>query len=114
MIFKVVVKSCAGLVMTSAAKPDLFFRVQPDSGPNFRVQTSRVGPQDPKTGPIGSGWPLKGFKFRFNSIMYLINLNEPDLNPISSRVGPPGSNFGLSWECLTQNRWYKSPYSLFS
>ena len=61
------------VVQTSAAKPDPFFRVQPDFGPNFRVQTGRVGPQDPKTGPIGSGWPLKGFKFGFNPIMYLIN-----------------------------------------
>ena len=55
----------------------------------FRVQTGRVGPQDPKTGPIRSGWPLKGFKFGFNPIMYLINPNEPDLNPILGRVGPP-------------------------
>ena len=38
-----------------ATKPDLFFRVQPDLGPNFRVQMGRVGPQGPKTGLIGSG-----------------------------------------------------------
>ena len=47
-------------------------------------------------GPIGSGWPQIGFKFGFNPIMYLINPNGPDLNPILGRVGPPGSKFGLS------------------
>ena len=34
----------------SAGKPDPFFQVQPDLGSNFRVQTGRVGPQDPKNG----------------------------------------------------------------
>ena len=29
--------------------------VQPNIGPNFWVLTGWVGPQDPKTGPIGSG-----------------------------------------------------------
>ena len=38
----------------SAAKNNPFFQVQPNLGPNFRVQTGRVGPQDPKTGPVGS------------------------------------------------------------
>ena len=38
-------------------------------------------------GPIGSGWPQIGFKFKFNPIMYLINPNELDLKPISGRVG---------------------------
>ena len=40
-------------------------------------------------GQIWSGWPQKGFKFGFNSIMYLINSNEPNLNLILGRVGPP-------------------------
>ena len=48
-------------------------------------------------GSIGSGWLKKGFKFEFNPIMYLINPNEPDLNPILGRVGPPWSKLGLSW-----------------
>ena len=47
-------------------------------------------------GQIWSGWPGKGFKFGFDSIMYLINSNEPNLNPILGRVGPPWSKFGLS------------------
>ena len=82
---------------TSAAKPDPFFRVEPDFGPKIRVESGQVGPQGKKTGPIGLGWPKIGFKFGFNPIMYLINLNEPDLNPNLGRVGPPGSKFGLSW-----------------
>ena len=36
-------------MVSSAAKPDLLFQVQS----NFWVQTDQVGPQDPKTGPIG-------------------------------------------------------------
>jgi hypothetical protein len=39
----------------SAAKPDPFFRVQPNFGPNFWVQMGQVSPQDPITGPIRSG-----------------------------------------------------------
>ena len=81
-----------GLVWASAANPDPFFWVEPNFGPKIRVESGRVGPQGQKTGPIVSGWPQIGF----NPIMYLINLNEPDLNPISGRVGPPGSKFGLS------------------
>ena len=57
-----------------AAKPDPFFRVEPDFGPKIWVESGRVGPQGRKTGPIGSGWPQIGFKFGFNSIMYP---NEP-------------------------------------
>ena len=40
---------------TSVAKPDPFWGAKADFGPNFWVQTDWVGPQDPKTGPIGSG-----------------------------------------------------------
>ena len=29
--------------------------------------------------------------------MYIINQNEPDLNPILDRVWPSGSKFGSSW-----------------
>jgi hypothetical protein len=54
--------------------------------------------------PIGSGWPQIEFKFGFNTIMFLVNPNEPNLNlfgvglgPIWGRVGPPGSKFGLGW-----------------
>jgi hypothetical protein len=54
--------------------------------------------------PIGSGWPQIEFKFGFNTIMFLVNPNEPNLNlfgvglgPIWGRVGPPGSKFGFSW-----------------
>ena len=50
-------------VKSSAAKPDPFFRVEPNFGPKIRVESGRVGPQDRKTGPIGSGWSQKGFKF---------------------------------------------------
>ena len=46
-------------------------------------------------GPIWSGWTQKGFKFGFNPIMYLINPNEPELNPSLGWVGPPGFKFGL-------------------
>ena len=79
------------------AKPDPFFGVELNFGPKIWVEFSLVGPQDQKTGPIGSSGPQIGFKFGFNPIMYLINLNEPNLNPILGRVGPPGSKFGLSW-----------------
>ena len=72
-LFDSVVFLHSALLQLTMAKPDPF-RVHPDFGPNFRVQTGRVGPQDPKTGPIGSGWPKKGFKFGFNPVMYLINL----------------------------------------
>ena len=66
--------------------------------PKFgRVESGRVGPQGQKMGPIGSGWPQKGFKFGFNPIKYLINLNEPNLNQILCQVRPPGFKFGLSW-----------------
>jgi hypothetical protein len=84
------------LLKSSAAKPDPFFPVETDFGHKIRVESGRDGPQDQKTGPIGSGWPQIGFRVRFNPIMYLINPNEPDLNPILGRVGPPGSKFGLS------------------
>ena len=84
-------------VHISAAKPDPFFWVEPDFGPKIQVELVWVGPQGRKMGPIGSSWHQIGFKFRFNSIMYLINLNEPNLNPILGWVGPPGSKFGLSW-----------------
>ena len=54
-------------------------------------------PQGQRTGLIGSGWSQIGFNFEFSPIMYLINLNEPDLNPISGLAGPPGSKFRLIW-----------------
>jgi hypothetical protein len=79
----------------SRAKPDPFFLVEPNFGPTIWVELGQVDPQGHKTGPIGSSWPQIGFKFGFNPIMYLINPNEPDLNPILDRVGPPGSKFGL-------------------
>ena len=60
-------------VRSGAAKPDPFFRVEPDFGPKIRVESGRVGPQAQKPGPIGSGWPQIGFKFGFNPIIYLIN-----------------------------------------
>ena len=60
------------------------------------VESGLVGPQDQKTGAIGSNWPQIGFKFGLNPIIYLINPNEPYLNLISGRFGPPGSKFGLS------------------
>ena len=81
-------------LLCSAAKPDPFFRVEPDFGLKIRVESGRVGPQGQKTSPIGSGWPQIGFKFGYNPIVYLINPNEPDLNPLSGRVGPQGSKFG--------------------
>ena len=70
-----------------------FFRVEPNFGPKIQVESCPVGPR----GPIRSGWPQIGFKLKFNPIMYLINPNEPDLNPILGQVGPPESKFGLSW-----------------
>ena len=41
-------------------------------------------------------WPQILFKFGFNPIMYLINPNEPDLNPILGRVGSQGPNSDYS------------------
>ena len=67
------------------------FQVQPNLEPNLRVQTGRVGPQDPKTGPIGLGLSPKGSKFGLNPIMYLIN-------PISIQSG---------WTIRVQN-WVES------
>ena len=84
------------MLILSAAKPNPFFWVEPDFGPEIRVESGRVGPQGKKTGPIGSVWPLIGFKFGFIPIMFLINLNKPNLNPILGQVGPLGSKFGLS------------------
>jgi hypothetical protein len=85
------------VVSSSAAKPDPFFWVEPNFGPKIRVELGRVSPQGQKTGPIRSGWLQKRFKFGFNSIMYLINPNEPDLNQLLGRVEAPGSILGLSW-----------------
>ena len=65
--------------------------------PVFRVQMGRVGPQDPKTGPIRSGWSQKGFKFGFNTIMYLLNPIWTQPYPFLGRVGPSGSKIRLSW-----------------
>ena len=45
------------------------------------MTSGRVGPEGRKTGPIGSCWPQIGFKFGLTPIMYLLNQNEPDLNP---------------------------------
>ena len=45
------------MMLTSAAKPDPFFWVEPDFGPKIRVESGQVGPQGQKTCPIGSGWP---------------------------------------------------------
>ena len=64
----------------SVAKPDPFFRVEPNFGPKIWVELGQVGPQGRKTSPIGLGWPQIGFKFGFNPIMYL-------LNPISQILG---------------------------
>ena len=69
------------------------------------MTSGRVGPEGRKTGPIGLCWPQIGFKFGFNPIMYLLNQNEPDLNPISGRVGPAESKFGLSWVGLVVFIW---------
>ena len=75
---------------TSAAKPDPFFRVEPDFGPKIRVESGRVGPQGPKTAPIESSWPQIGFKFGFNPIMYLI----PKFGLSRVGFGPQGPNSG--------------------
>ena len=74
----------------SAAKSKMFFQVQP----NLRVQTVQVGPQDPKTGPIGSDWPQIEFKFGFNPIMLVSQ------GPKLGWVGlgwPSGSKFGSNF-----------------
>ena len=76
------------------ANSDPFFWVEPNFGPQIRVELDQVAPQGPKTGPIGSGWPQIGFKFGFNPIIYVINPNEPYLNPILCRIGTPGSKLG--------------------
>ncbi len=62
--------------------------------PKFRLSQVGLALRVKKTGLIGSGWPRIGFKFRFNLIMYLLNLNEPNLNPNLGQLGPPGSKFG--------------------
>ena len=74
-------------------KSDPFFGVEPNFGTKIWVELGRGGPQGYKMGPIGSDWPQKGFKFELNPIMYLINPNDLDLNPISSRA-PQGLNSG--------------------
>ena len=43
------------VLLSSAVKTNPFFAVQLDFGPDFWVQMGRVGPQDPKTSPIGTG-----------------------------------------------------------
>ena len=78
--------------MCSAVKPDPFICVEPNFGPKILVESGLVGPQVKKMGPIALGWPQIGFKFEFNPIMYLINLNEPDLNLIG--LGPQVPNLG--------------------
>ena len=64
---------------TSAAKPDPFFRVEPDFGPDIWVESGRICPQGQNMGPIVSGWPQIGFKFGFN--------RKTQMNPISGREG---------------------------
>ena len=44
--------------------------------------------------PIGSGWPQIEFKFGFNTIMFLVNPNEPNLNLFGVGLGPQGPNSG--------------------
>ena len=64
------------LAKNSAAKPDpFFFEFNPILG-QFLGSNGTGWPQDPKTAPIGSGWPQIEFKFGINPIMY----NRPDLN----------------------------------
>ena len=67
----------------SAAKPDPFFRVQP----NFRVQTCRIGPQD----PIGSTSKRVQIPVQPYNV-----LNKPDLNLTHFWVGlgPQGPKLG--------------------
>ena len=60
---------CPYTIQASATKPETFFWVEPDFGSKIRVESSQVGPQGRKMGPIGSGWPKIGFKFGFNPIM---------------------------------------------
>ena len=67
--------------------------VQPDIGPNFRVLTGRVDPQDPKTGPIGSGWLQKRVQIQVRSYDVLINLIWTWPEPFLCRVGLSGSKF---------------------
>ena len=55
-----------------------FWGVELTFGPKIWVESGWLDPQGKKMGPIGSGWPLIGFKFGFNPIMYLIIPNEPD------------------------------------
>ena len=83
------------LLAGRAAKPDPVFWVQPNFGLNFWVQTGWVGPQDPKVGPIRSGWPQKGFKFGFNSKMYFKNPILTQHDPFLCWVGPWGFKIGL-------------------
>ena len=81
------------------AKSDPFFWVKLNFGPQIWVELDQVAPQGPKTGPIGSGWPQIGFKFRFNPINLGPNPTQlnPNLDPILDQVGPRESKFGLSW-----------------
>ena len=72
---------------STAAKPDVWADPNFGSGWASRVQI-RV-----KSGRVGL---KKGFKFGCNPIMYLINPNDTDLNPILGRVGPLGSKFRSS------------------
>ena len=76
----------------------VFFRFNTILGPIF----SRVGFQDPKMGPIGSGWPQKGFKFGFNPILYLIDRIWTRPNPFLGRAirVQNGSEFGSQGQNL--------------
>ena len=76
------------------------------------VESGRVGSHGQKVCPMGLCWPQIGFKIWFNPIMYLINPNEPDLNPISGQVGSPGSKFGLSWVGLVRTTHNMEPLGI--
>ena len=89
-----------------AAQPDPFFQVEPDIGSKIRVESGR--PSGSKNGSNRFGLASNRVQIR---VQPFNDPNEPDLNPISGRVGPPrvqiwvefgrddpkGSQFGLSW-----------------
>ena len=99
-IFSCLVSKFTFAVANSAAKPDPFFRVEPNFGPKIRVELGRVGPQGQKTGPIGSDWPQIGFKFGFPIWTWFWFGLGPQVQIRLScvRLGPQGPNLGrVGW-----------------
>ena len=93
-----------------------FLGLNSNLDPIFGFNRVGLGPQDKKTGWIGSGWPKNWYKFEFKSNMYLIN---PILGRAlrvqiwvkSGRFGPHArvNNSGQIWVGLVRFIWPHYP-----